>query len=839
MLASNKRLLVRAEPNDDESFGGYIVRLTELNSYDNPLRILKLAGVERKFLDGGYSVLFKKSFSLSSLSQLTDTPTTKLLPLTHPPLNKRGDSHTTSIFGLPVHKNFIRVRFPKICPQCLKDAPYCRKIWDLTPVTACPVHKLLLMDVCPNCNKRITWNRSLSTFCRCKFNWIEASPMKVEESELALVNRIYQLCSFPNIKENFSGLNNSPVLSLDLEHLLRAIYFIARQCKSDLHRDGGAFSTIRNAELHSLLAQSFSVFTHWPNNFHLFLSKVRAQENDSPIFKGLLNDFGYFYRTLYVYDHSKQYDFMRDEFEEYIYKNWYGRWAFGRNRLKGVSEYRRRYLSKANAMQQLGLHQRCINRLIKRGKLEIKEGSGNTKTGVLIEAESVTRFKIALKQSLTLTDTARLLRIKNDRVIDLARQNYIEALRGPSADGSQAWKFTRESIEELLGSLYKLCLPEDSTDSGQLVGFHLALGMFVGCRLETSTLIRAIFDKKITPYKAEGESGISSLLFCRRQVYEYARSLRQIQRGGYYCIKDLMQVLGIRNARPIHFLVRKGIIKAKKNMDASSVKWLISQKAVDAFRATYVLPSHLAKELGTSGAFISKLLMSKGIMPVSGPEVDSNKQYIFRRTDLAHINLTELVPSARLQEKRRNKGIVVIDSKLAKDILGINSRQLSQLIDCGVLDPSRTKQRQEEGEYFFNLFHVERLKSSAIEYLNLVSLPKAASMLGETYSALITNWIRSGHLKFACRYNKNHLYLSDIKALVKLREKALTIVEAARILKISPKAIMRFVSSGKLRLIHKWNPKDAGRNLFWRKDIEKLAQAKESCSINNKVVPCI
>jgi LEA14-like dessication related protein len=31
----------------------------------------------------------------------------------------------------------------------------------------------------------------------------------------------------------------------------------------------------------------------------------------------------------------------------------------------------------------------------------ITAGNGNAKTGVLIEAESVTRFKIALKQSLT------------------------------------------------------------------------------------------------------------------------------------------------------------------------------------------------------------------------------------------------------------------------------------------------------------------------------------------------------------------------------------------------------------------------------------------------------
>src|SRR5947209_6813246 len=135
MSAGRKRLIVRAEPNTDESFGGYIVRLTEFNFYDSPSRILKLAGIERKFLDGGYSLLFKKSFDLSSLAWLTDTDIAKLTKLTYPPVIRREGSKSRSIFGLPVRKNCIRVRFPKICPECLKESPYCRKLWDLSPVT--------------------------------------------------------------------------------------------------------------------------------------------------------------------------------------------------------------------------------------------------------------------------------------------------------------------------------------------------------------------------------------------------------------------------------------------------------------------------------------------------------------------------------------------------------------------------------------------------------------------------------------------------------------------------------------------------------------------------------
>jgi hypothetical protein len=821
VLSSNKSLIVRAEPNTDESFGGYMIRLTELNRYNTTSTILKLAGIERKFLDGGYSLLFRDSFDLTPLARLTDANITKLRLLTYPSTKRQESSRTVSIFGLPIHRNHVRVRFPKICPACLKESPYCRKAWDLTAVTACPIHKILLIDKCPGCNKRITWVRSRTTGCRCDFNWAEAASSKVEQTDLAFIRRIYQLCDLSSDEEQLLEPNENPALRLDLDHLLRAVYFIARQYRNDIHRNGGYFSSFSIAELHSLLSRSFSVFNYWPDNFHTLLNQVRTQENGGRTFRGLTNEFGYFYRNLYVNIRSKQFDFMRDEFEEYVYKNWYGSWVFNRNRLKGTSTYRR-YISKADAMRQLGLHQRCIERLIKLGKFKVKESSPGARAGVLVDAEDVTRFKIGLRHSLTLTDAARLLGTKSKTVSDLAGRGHIEAIRGPRVDGSQAWRFTRESLDGFLDSLYNLCLSEESIEAQGLVSFHSALTMFVGCEIEASTLIEAIFEKKIVPYRNDGSVGISGLLFRREQIYEYAQTLRRTRRQGY-CIKDLVQVLGFSTNSPILFLVRKGVIEARKSLSNPKSEWLISQKEVDSFKAKYVLASQIAKESGTSGAFLSELLMSNGITPVSGPKADGGKQYVFRKIDLKKINLVELVSKARLEEKRKNKKTEIIDSVLTKKILGVNSQELLQLIDCGVLNPSRSKQRKENGEYVFNLFHVERLKSSSIDYLNLISLPETAKTLGETYSALQTNWIKSAHLKIACRYNdKIFLSLADVRAVLKLKEKTFTVTEAATSLGVSPKAVLEFVSSGSLKLAHKSNPKGEGRTLFWRKDVEKL-----------------
>lgn len=619
MSASGKKLLVRVEPNADESFGGYIIRLTQLNYYDAPSSILNIAGIDPKFLYVGYSFLFKESVDLSLLSEVTGTSAIKLQSLTHPSAGRRA---VNKIFGLPIHKNFIRVRYSKVCPRCLSESAYCRKVWDISPVTACPIHKISLLDKCPGCNKRISWVRNKVACCPCRYDLTGTPSVAVKESDLLPTRRIYQLCGLTDIRDIPSELSGSPALSLGLEHFLEGLYFIARQYRSDVHKHGGYFSSFDNAELHMLLTQSFAVFTDWPHNFHDLLTQIRARENNGTRFTGLMNNFGYFYRNLYLNLKSKQFDFMRDEFENHVYKNWYGSWAFSRNRLNGGSDYKKKYMSKAKAMRQLGLHQRCIERLIERGRLITKD-SNSTRAGLLIETDGVTKLKLALKQALTLTEAARLLLISKRQVIDLVGHDCLEAVRGPTVDGSQAWKFTREAIDGLLCRIYERCSPKENIGSCRLINFHTTLTMFVGCNFDVGILIQAILDKKIVPLRDGQKACISRLLFRKEQIYEYARSLRQIHRGGYYCVKDLTKILGFTTYIPVLFLVRRGIIKAKKGTGVHSHEWLINQKTVDSFRSKFVLPAQLAKNLRTSGAFLSTLLMTNGVRPISGPKSDN------------------------------------------------------------------------------------------------------------------------------------------------------------------------------------------------------------------------
>ena len=120
MSPIRRSLVFSAIPHADESFGGYLSRLTDVNHYDAYAWILQLAKL------GDYhqkeSLAFEDDNDLTLLSRLTGVETTRLLALTYRrqgrKQNRFGDC---LIFGLPVPRTAICMTPAKICPHCLRE----------------------------------------------------------------------------------------------------------------------------------------------------------------------------------------------------------------------------------------------------------------------------------------------------------------------------------------------------------------------------------------------------------------------------------------------------------------------------------------------------------------------------------------------------------------------------------------------------------------------------------------------------------------------------------------------------------------------------------------------
>lgn len=185
----------------------------------------------QNYVRSNLSFAFDESLDLTPLAKLSGVERATLSSLQYLPvdihLRKIGEYY---VFDSPIPQYMIRLRYPKVCPRCLGETGYTRKIWELAPITTCPLHHCLLLDECPNCMKRITWARRRISRCQCTFDWREPQTPSVRAAELEVACRIHLLCNVPApVTQRGGSTNTNPLDKLDLKRFLSALFFVASQ----------------------------------------------------------------------------------------------------------------------------------------------------------------------------------------------------------------------------------------------------------------------------------------------------------------------------------------------------------------------------------------------------------------------------------------------------------------------------------------------------------------------------------------------------------------------------------------------------------------------------------
>ena len=193
ILTQNSKLLIRPKPFDGESIIGYMLRLAEANGYETFSWILQLFKLSTSINKNKY--VYGVS-DLKIAAEMINVEEDLLKNLAYKPVNI--SSYRTLIgtyegFGQIIPIFLMRIKNPKICPKCLTETSYCRKVWDLTIITACPKHRCLLIDKCPECNNKLKWNRKKICECKCGFDFRKANAISVAGNELRLVTHFHNL----------------------------------------------------------------------------------------------------------------------------------------------------------------------------------------------------------------------------------------------------------------------------------------------------------------------------------------------------------------------------------------------------------------------------------------------------------------------------------------------------------------------------------------------------------------------------------------------------------------------------------------------------------------------
>lgn len=626
-------LLRRATVYPDESLAGYLLRLTEKNYYDSPTWIFDLASLSHYNFNA--NLLDPSKNSLSLLSQLTGVEQNILWELALPISSKDSIGVHIKAFGRLIPLYAVHKSTAKVCPDCLTESQYCRKIWDLSIVTACPIHSCLLIDKCPNCKKPITWLRSSITRCKnCDFDWREYSSSRLEQSEIALPWQLHKACKLPvtgGIVDQVLGRDH-PITALQLEHLISITFFLAGQLVNTCDTTGRFIGTSRtNVELHSILSEAFLLFQNWPQNFYQFLDWRRSVDSARQQDTGILRDFGSFYKKLYTNFPRETYCFLHEAFETYLAEQWDGGYLNTKlSRIKEIDSSKKAFISAAEAAKILETTEKWVVQLIEQEKLTGSVRKMGKRKLVLVKAESLELLKVAFSQALTLKDAAKLLGVNHRTVVDLVKHSCLEALRGPGKDGHTQWLISPESVSTLLERLSSQV--ELNQPSGKSVSFFTALRKLSGLAYTTGRLVRLILDGAVRPCEEVEELGLKRYRFLESALDSLIKQSIEAQKEEFLTVLDVARLLEVKQ-EVAAFWIDKGLIPCEKKIGPERSKRRVSNTSLRLFEENYISAAKLSKILKTSPKKVVQKLMSKNINPITGPQIDGGRQYLFLRSD--------------------------------------------------------------------------------------------------------------------------------------------------------------------------------------------------------------
>lgn len=641
-----KRLLRTPRPYPDESFKGLLVRVAEENGYESPKFLLRLAsGQDRGQLMTKGGNFF--GFLLTNLSEMLNVDA----PVLQDMANLRGIEGPVpkayNLFGCIIDKYAIDPHYPKVCPSCLKETGYARRLWDLRLFTCCPAHGNILVDECPNCMKRISWDRSSVFVCKCGCDWRIIDSEKVQETEIFLSRQILQLSGFKECREKAaltasdeyaeeSVTQTNPLLSIGLNELTSTVYLMSRLMEKFIGSTG-EFNIFKmnNWGIHNVITQVGSIFENWPWNYFKFLDDVKGKYPSSGVYNtGVLKDFGRFYFS--VAKGIKGSEILRNGLYEYLTTVWDGGYTGYRDWMnKKDKRNSLKYISREEAASRIGVSREAVEKYIDEGHLMgVVRISRKGRRIFLIDTESAKEMKAKLGTHLNGIEASGILGIGTRAFAALVSKGYVSPVPEGMVISQVGRSFERKEIDNLLMEINGRLSPQKKDDDGELIGFYEAMKKLYGLGIKLNTFVGLILKGAIIPRgKDNKKTGLVSFMFDGREIRNFSDKRAEELRDGRLTIEGAARLMKVKH-ESASVLVKRGMLKSEKVKIGNLSCMLVKRTDVMHFLKENTVISGYARDLGTSPVRLIQKLISEGLVPISGKKIDGGPQYWFRRKDV-------------------------------------------------------------------------------------------------------------------------------------------------------------------------------------------------------------
>lgn len=637
-----------------ENFGSVIIRNVRAFKLDNPMHLF--ARIDLPFRTVG-------SLVHADLHNPAGDRIRRLLGIGEADFERivRGTSNgaVENLLGHQVRSRLM-VRHRRFCPECFKaEIPYHRAVWDCMAVAVCPDHCVLLHDHCPRCKGKLGWNHSDLTSChRCQLDLRAAETTRVPEEELAATRDLIARLeggadeSYPVEGVDFSGWTT-------LMMSLGAISLGAST--GDFFR-----RTPSVARVHQITNVGHRFLSHWPTSLDPLLESLRKGAGSREKRFGLKKEFGPFLTWLGKNKAASFHDTAFGAFSDFISRQ--TDLTVARRVLRKYAPAHpslQLYVLQNEAADSLGVSSPRMNEIAERYDLYFVPPTGQG-AEALIRLDRLKAVREKMRRQWNQEQTYEFLRISKHGFQAFRTTGLLSEI----AVEDRVVEESSYAAEEVAGFVAKLEAKVVPMKRRRLVKISslARMGKTIG------DVCAAVLAGDLIPRGIDVKAkGLDRLRFDSDEFVEaFAKD------GETFSVSEAAEKMGVC-AKVVDRWVKSGLIETVRGRVMIERGRRITQGTIDRFQATYITGPEFSRKVdGRSSRSGSMHLMKTGVTPVSGPSVDGNSQYLFRRSDIeaATVKALRSVVAGTKQGRAKRRGFVVDYAKTigsrAADILGWN-----------------------------------------------------------------------------------------------------------------------------------------------------------------------
>ncbi len=574
-------LVVTFPPKSDESGSGYLRRLAVENGYTGWKSLLRAINVSPS--QGAIGRDYERIAEALSLEPSS-------FDFVNAPLEHGAGLHD---------RRFQRINADPICPACLREAPYVRKAWSHSFVTACPTHGIELLDQCPSCGEPLENHRHNIAFCDCGY-----------DLRLAPTTPSTQVHRW--ISARIAG-NQEPIKDVaelgeasDYANLAKLLFLLAVRADPTRNirmKDVVLPRTI--SEALKFLQPVVTILGDWPRSFQAHVAERLSLGNQRQF--SLSGRLGHWYVSLNsLCNKSRAFRPVWRAFSDALIDHFDGNLR-GDASLDPSPGKQRNYISVAEAAASIGTAHSTLTAAAKHGVVK----AHITKRGVaysliMIERDEVARVVSARSKWIMESDAGEMLGVPASIVNGLKRAGILQHDTNWKADFLKGGPINVNRIFELIDQVREHMVERQVPET---IPFSKLTGRRTTDGLAVTRLYQAIFSGDLRAVGHDAEHGLGGFLFATDEVTRYLGSAA-LNDG--LTVTQVEKATGWKYESLMHWIDEELLATETVKLHGRPAR-IVSLAALMSFRKSWIPVSDLAQSIGTRSSALSKKLTAQGI----------------------------------------------------------------------------------------------------------------------------------------------------------------------------------------------------------------------------------